>query len=287
MTMEPEEPNRPEDTLPSADDQPIVSVEDAIAALGRSFSTHPGFMWTDAGFEILHANWPAYPRGHGAMVALSVLAEYPRETRFFPIDNIDRCTLFVVGEKPKDAPHGPQHLHVALWDDDLRACASARYVDGVRDDKAEEFLAFPTGYIQLTQKGVNGATINELLGPALDFTNASIIDHLHEARYDTAVREASLRVEIALREASSLSDHGRRLVEKCFGEPGLLVPKGLTNPPRQTLRNVFHGYFKYVRNEYAHSLPPVDMLTACTLVRRSAALLTVIQVMERARRYDG
>lgn len=282
--MEPEESNRPGDLPPSGDD---VSFEETIATLGRSFSTHPGFMWTDTGFEILHADWPAYPRGHGATVTLRVLAEYPRETRFFPIDNIDRCTLFVVGEKPKETPHGPQHLHVAVWDDDLRACTSARYIEGVRDDEAEEFLAFPAGYIQLTHKGVNGATINELLGAALASTDSSIIDHLHEARYDTAVREASLRVEIALRQASGLSDHGRRLVEKCLGELGVLVPKGLANPPRQTLRNVFHGYFKYVRNEYAHSLPPVDMLTACTLVRRSAELLTVIQAMERARRHDS
>ncbi len=283
--METEGPNQPGNRLPSESDQSVVSLEDTIATLGRSFASHPGFMWTEVGFEILHADWPAYPRGHGITITLSALAEYPRETRFFPVDNIDQCTLFVVGEKPKEAPYGPQHLHVAVWDDDLRACASAGYVEGVRDE--DEFLTFPNGSMQLTQKGVNGATIDALLGPALNSLEEDIIDHLHEARYDTAVREASLRVEIALRRASGLPDHGRRLVEKCFGEPGVLVPKGLPNPSRQMLRSVFHGYFKYVRNEYAHSLPPVDMLTACTLVRRSAVLLTVIQAVDRGRRHDG
>ncbi len=283
--MEYEEPNQAGNRLRTGRDQPVISLEDAIDTLGRSFAGHPGFMWTDFAFEILHADWPAYPRGHGITITLSALAEYPRDTEFFPIDNIDQCTLFAVGEKPKQDPLGPQHLHVALWDDDLRACASGAYVEGVRDDN--EFLTFPNGSMRLTQKGVNGATVDALLGPALHSLAEGVLDHLHEARYDTAVREASLRVEVALRRASGLPDHGRRLVEKCFGEPGVLVPEGLTNSGRQTLRNVFHAYFKYVRNEYAHNLPLVDMLTACTLVRRSAALLTVIQALDRGRGHDG
>ena len=276
--MKPEEPNEVGNPLQSTSDQSVLSLEDTINALGRSFASHPGFI-IDAGFEILHADWPAYPRGHGIRSTLSALAEYPQNTKFFPIDNIDQCTLFALGEKPKQDPHGPQHLHVAVWDDDLRVFALARYVEGIRDEG--EFLGFPDGSMQLTQKGVGGATIDALLGPALESLEEEILIHLHEARYDTAVREASLRVEVAMRRASGLSDHGRRLVEKCFGESGVLVPKGITNPRRQTLRNLFHAYFKYVRNEFAHSLPPVDMLTACTLVRRSAALLMVIQAVNR------
>lgn len=283
--MEPEEPKQSCNRLTSGSDQSLVSLEDTIETLGRSFANHPGFMWTDAGFEALHADWPAYPRGRGIAATLSALAEYPEDTRFFPIDNIDQCRLFAVGEKPKQDPYGLQHLHVAVWDDDLRACASSRYVEGVRDDG--ESLSFPNGFMQLTRKGVNGATIDALLGPALKSLEGDILDHLHEARYDTAVREASLRVEVALRRASGLPDHGRRLVEKCFGKTGVLIPKGITNASRQTLQNVFHGYFKYVRNEYAHGLPPVDMLTASTLVRRSAVLLTVIQALDQRRGHDG
>src|SRR5262249_35060443 len=66
------------------------------------------------GFEILHADWPAYPRGHGIRSTLNALAEYPRNTRFFPIDNIDQCTLFAVGEKPKQDPQRwwPQYLEL-------------------------------------------------------------------------------------------------------------------------------------------------------------------------------
>jgi hypothetical protein len=281
--MESENSNDPRDSLKQSLDRPGDSLPDAIASLRQIFASHPGFMWTDSGFEVLHADWPAYPRGHGIATALTALAEYPRGTKFFPIDKIDQCTLFVIGDKPKENPLGSQHLHVAIWDDDLRGCASAQFVEGVRDEGKDEFLTFPDGFIQLAEKGVDVAIINALLGPAANSLQHEIIEHLYDARYHSAVREASLGVEIALRSASGLPDHGRRLVEKCFGEDGALVPKELTNASRQTLRNAFHGYFKYVRNEYAHNLPPVDMLTACTLVRRSAALLAAIHAMESAR----
>ncbi|MBI3611154.1 MAG: hypothetical protein HY204_10705 [Nitrospirae bacterium] len=125
--MERKEPNQASDRLPSGRDQAAVSLGDVIDTLGRSFASHPGFMWTGSRFEILHADWPAYPRGHGITITLRVLAEYPRDTEFFSIDSIDQCTLFAVGEKPKQDPYGLQHLHVAVWDDDLRACASAGY----------------------------------------------------------------------------------------------------------------------------------------------------------------
>src|SRR2546422_3952053 len=108
--MEPEERNEVGNPLQPISDLSVVSLEETISLLGQSFASHPGFMWTDAGFEILHADWPAYPRGHGIRTTLSALAEYPGNTRFFPIDNIDQCTLFAVNEKPKQDPYGVQHL---------------------------------------------------------------------------------------------------------------------------------------------------------------------------------
>lgn len=283
--MEPKNSDALPDRLPPDDDRRLAGLDDAIASLGRSFESHPGFMWTDAGFEVLHADWPAYPRGHGIAVTLGSVAEYPLGTQFFPIDNIDECTLFAVGEKPKQARNNRQLLHLAAWDDDLRACASARYVAGILDNEA--YLMFPDGSMKLTQKGAHAATVDALLQPANDLIAAEVIDHLREARYDTAIREASLRVEIGLRRASGLPDHGRRLIERCFGDAGVLVPKGLTNVSPQLLRNMLHGYFTYVRNEYAHNLPSVDLLTACTLVRRSAALLRAIAALDASRRHDG
>ena len=41
------------------------SLEDLIPSLAEHFATHPGFMWQAVGFEGLHADWPAYPLGHG------------------------------------------------------------------------------------------------------------------------------------------------------------------------------------------------------------------------------
>jgi hypothetical protein len=235
-------------------------------------------MWTETGFQVLHAKWPAYPKAHGVRTALTVLAEFPRKTRFFPIDNIDRCSLFVVGDKPKGDAFAAEHLHVAVWDDDLRECMSRGYIEGVREDG--EYVTFPNESMCLTDKGLRGATIDALLGAALDVLDEQVVDYLHDARYDTAVREAALRVELALRHASGLKDNGRKLVDKCFGEKGVLMPQALINAERLNLRNAFRAYFKYVRNEYAHALPPVDMLTASVLVRRSALLLAVIRELD-------
>jgi hypothetical protein len=268
--------NHPEVT-PSPD--PAAGLSGLIDNLAHEFAGHPGFMWNDSGFEVLHANWPAYPLGHGIVSCLYSLSQYPRDTRFFPIDNIDRCTLFAVGKKPKQDPYGSQHLHVAVWDEDLRKCESSGYIEGVRSE--EEFLGYPNGSVQLTPKGINAAIIDLLLGPALRILDDRILDSLRDAHYDTAVREASILVEMKLRRLSGSEDHGRDLVTKCFGEAGVLVPRGITNADRLQVLNAFVTYFKYVRNVYAHTLPKIDMLTATTNVRRSAELLTVIQALEQ------
>src|SRR5262245_43908333 len=233
--MKPEKPTEAADQVTSGGGQNASSLEDAIETLGRSFVDHPGFMWTSTGLEVLHAEWPAYPHGHGLTFPSHALAECPQGTLFFPIDSIDQCTLFAVGEKPRQDPYGSQHLHIAAWNKDLRGLAAAGHLDGVRDEG--EVLSFPTGSMELTQKGLHAATIDMLLGPEVQLLGDDLLLHLHEGRFDTAIREASLRVEIALRRASGLSEHGRRLVETCFGEAGVLVPQSMTKATRQTLRN--------------------------------------------------
>jgi hypothetical protein len=272
-------PSQERDPALTHSTDPVAALGGLIGNLAHEFAGHPGFMWTESGFEVLHADWPAYPRGHGIASCLHSFSEYPRDTRFFPIDNIDHCTLFAVGEKPKQDPYGSQHLHVAVWDKDLLECESSGYIEGVRAE--EEFLSYPNGSLNMTPKGINAVVIDLLLGPASRILENRILDFLRDAQYDTAVREASILVEMQLRRLSGLPDHGRRLVDKCFGEAGILVPRGITNADRLLALNAFSSYFKYVRNEYAHTLAKIDMLTATTIVRRSAVLLTVIQTIER------
>jgi hypothetical protein len=262
-----------------------TGLDKAVADLASEFVSHPGFMWTDSGFEVLHADWPAYPRGHGLEICLQSLVEYPTDTRFFPIDNIDWCTLFVVGEKPKEDRFGSQHLHVAVWDEDIRECAARGFIEGVRTD--DEFLDFPRDFLEVTPEGRRAALIDLLLGSMAGVLGRQILDFLYDTQYDSAVREASIMVEMQLRRLSASSDHGRRLIEKCFGKAGVLVPNGMTNANRLLVLNTFTAYFKYVRNEYAHSLPTLDMLTAAVLIRRSAALLTAIHALESQLQTEG
>ena len=102
-------------------------LEKAIRGMGEVIRTmadlhkdHPGFMPTDSGFEVLHANWPAYPTGHGLEHALAALANYPPDTEFFPVDEIDHCRLFIVDREPPENPYDPKYFHVAIWDEDIR-----------------------------------------------------------------------------------------------------------------------------------------------------------------------
>jgi hypothetical protein len=114
--------------------QTVSKLENMICSLGQSISSHPGFMWTGSGFEVLHADWPAYPRVHGVKSALNSLAEFPHDTKFFKIDKIDNCTLFVAGPKPEKDRFNQKYFHVAIWDEDLRICVSEKYIDGINED---------------------------------------------------------------------------------------------------------------------------------------------------------
>jgi len=101
---------------PDEEDGLVAAVRDIAAA----FAHHPGFMWTESGFEVLHVDWPAYPIAHGLRAALYTLADYPTSTRFFAVDNIDACTLLSVNRKLQTNARNPEHLWVAVWDEDLR-----------------------------------------------------------------------------------------------------------------------------------------------------------------------
>jgi hypothetical protein len=70
-------------------------VEHALKNIGNRFLDHPGFMWSDGGFKVLHADWPLYSIGRGVAPTSAELGDLPPGSEFFPIDDIDGCTLFV------------------------------------------------------------------------------------------------------------------------------------------------------------------------------------------------
>src|SRR5262249_54155790 len=125
------------------------------------------------------------------------------------------------------------------------------------------------------------ALINELISATDEQFLPEVIAHLFTRKYDTAIREAALRVEVAMKDGSASSTFGQKLIEVCLAEDGPLVPAGLPNAHRAAIRSAFRSFFAYVRNEYAHNIPATDMLTACRLVRRSSSLLRCIHVLQR------
>src|SRR5262245_60340752 len=131
------------------------SLDNVIQSLAEHFSTHPGFMWTTGGFEVLHADWPAYPPGHGIRITLRVLTAFPPGPPLYRVDDIDQCSLFVVGRRPDKNPFDSRYIHIALWDDDLASCAKQGFVEGVYDDG--EFLQVKGEYAALTPEGAHAA----------------------------------------------------------------------------------------------------------------------------------
>lgn len=100
-------------------------------------------------------------------------------------------------------------------------------------------------------------------------------------RYDAAIREADLLVETRLRETIGTKDFGQKLVEKCFGENGLLLPSNLINSSRVEIRASFRRFFNYVRNDFSHNFSSISLVTTVRLLRRCSLLLELIATLKK------
>jgi len=109
-----------------------------------SIFDHPGFMEYDGGrIEVLHADWPVYPAGHGWNLALKSLAVFPSNVRFIQIDDNDQCLLFVAAGSgsclhPMGDLTDPRWFHVAVWRDDLSELHERGLISGVSEITAYE-----------------------------------------------------------------------------------------------------------------------------------------------------
>lgn len=275
--------NAPEDKLPPDPNNMQKSSEDSISrfleSLASHFLDHPGFMWSGGGFEVLHANWPAYPTGHGIESALSVLADFPSNTEFFAIDNIDQCTLFVAGKMTEGNELDKNLFHVALWDEDLCEIAQKGFLvaASVIDNKVE----FHDGYLSLSAIGHQAILINELAYDVHPQIMALVEDFLYQDRYDTAIREAAVLLESRLREFSKSTEYGQKLIDKSFGASSTLLPKDFPNSSRLEIRAAFRRFFKYVRNDFAHNFSSVSLVTTCRLLRRCSELLELLNKVKK------
>jgi len=103
----------------------------------------PGFLNYEDGFEVLHADWPNYPLGHGWEIALKTIGNFPEDTFFYEIDDIDYCKLFVSTEPTgkKDILSG-EFLHIASWHEDLIALKNMNLIEGVYTEDDLEYQTF-------------------------------------------------------------------------------------------------------------------------------------------------
>lgn len=117
----------------------------------RDITQHPGwFGWGYGGsggnmITAIHADWPAYPCAPGGGHGLFDLAQFPAGTRFFPIDDIDRCVLFsAYNYDPKKPgrvkePMSPDAFQVAIWHEDLMPLHEEGLISGITPVSEREF----------------------------------------------------------------------------------------------------------------------------------------------------
>jgi len=266
---------------PLRDQDPVIA---AVGDLAAAFSHHPGFMWTASGFEVLHADWPAYPIAHGLRAALYTLADYPASTQFFNADNIDACTLFSVNRKLKTNTRNPEHLWVAVWDEDLRELSRSQLIDGVSTDD-EQFLSFSSDFIEVSALGRRLALVYELTAGVHPKIAGRVDEFLRLGRFDTAVRESSILVEQELRSCVQGSKHqsASELVKALFESQANGLLQSVPSATVIQMKAEFLKFFAYVRNEFAHKLGEVDIVTASRLLRRCSRLLYAAELFRKSR----
>ena len=73
-----------------------------------------------------------YPRGIGWKIALKALGNFPGNTMFFEIDDIDRCKL-LINKNPVGLsdPFDSKHYQIAIWHEDLIDLSRRDFISGV------------------------------------------------------------------------------------------------------------------------------------------------------------
>lgn len=92
------------------------------------------------GIIAIHANWPNYPLGIGWEVALKTLGNFPKDTNFYEIDDIDRCKLLInLPPKNLSDPFESKYYHSAIWHEDLIELKKRGFVTGIIEKSDYEF----------------------------------------------------------------------------------------------------------------------------------------------------
>lgn len=102
----------------------------------------PGFLGY-GGIIAIHADWPNYPSGIGWQIALKTLGNFPEGTKFYEIDDIDRCKL-LINLNPKNLKdyYDEKYYHSAVWQTDLIELHKRGLIQGIVEMSDSEFDLF-------------------------------------------------------------------------------------------------------------------------------------------------
>jgi hypothetical protein len=97
-----------------------------------SLFDHPGYLGY-GGVLAIHADWPAYPFSMEWESALLNFGQFPIGTRFFKIDDIDMCVLFLTRDPSgvKDNIYSPKYFHLAAWHESLNTLQENGFITGI------------------------------------------------------------------------------------------------------------------------------------------------------------
>lgn len=148
-----------------------------------------GYFHRGAFVIAIHADWPTYP-GQGPGYVLYDLGQFPHGTEFSPIDDIDKCVLFVASGRP---PHvnewSDDAFHVAAWHSDLIDLANDYLIDGivtaqqiasrkvareVTEAEIRRDIEAAGGSIELDEQGESYVMLGESKYPLSDYHNELI-----------------------------------------------------------------------------------------------------------------
>jgi hypothetical protein len=291
-----------------------------------SLYDHPGYLgWTSQGVIAIHADWPAYAIEHGIRYSLMSLGQFPQGTRFTKLDDIDRCFLFLVGDRPGVGdPFDESHFHLALWHEDVLALSNAGYVTGAttiphkewEKRRAEELKGVmwqkPDGTFvplpapepdereewedprvvviteELVMTAAGRAALESLLVGERQKIDESLMQRAHHAiqanLYDSAIREACVVVETAMRECVGTRAYGAKLIDEFFDRA---LSKNLIPAVLKTFRTEVRTAFRFVRNDYAHNLRTIDQQQCFAILARMSNVYVGVKQIAGAIRKNG
>jgi len=155
------------------------------------------------GIIAIHADWPIYPTGIGWEIALKSLGNFPQGSRFYEVDDIDRCKLLTNEElKPNVDYYHEKHYHLAIWHSDLIELKKQGLIEGIVEQSDHEF---ELEKFEKFKKYLEGNLKEDNDGNIILHTKDEK-GKLHEVKYYKPLLEEEEEEELAFKNCVSLSD---------------------------------------------------------------------------------